>query len=127
MDKIYNCTISCTFRVRDNLTELIPNPNENNITGFILPDGRVARPIIGLEIENKDGSYKNLISQGSMAKVGFDDLEYDISEFTEDEDGSEGIENEEYELMPIENLPANMEPRFPSTLKIIEQRLKEMK
>jgi hypothetical protein len=128
MDKIYKCTVTCTFRVMENrLDEYIPQTGI--IAGFKLRDGRTVRPIIGMEIESKDdgSQYKCVTSQNEMAKLGLEDMEYDVSDFQEDELLSENLENEEYEAMPIENVPANLEPRFDSTREIIERRLKEGK
>jgi len=127
MDKIYKCTVTCTFRVLENrLDEYIPQTGI--VAGFKLRDGRTVRPVIGMEIESKDGSrYKYVTSQNEMAKLGLEDLEYDVSDFEEDEQASEQLEHEEYENMPIENIPANLEPRFESTKGIIERRLKEKK
>jgi hypothetical protein len=127
MDKIYKCTVTCTFRVLENrLDEYIPQTGI--VAGFKLRDGRTVRPVIGMEVESKDGSkFKSVTSQNEIAKLGLEDMEYDVSDFEEDEPASEHLENEEYEDMPIENIPANLEPRFDSTKDIIERRLKEGK
>jgi len=130
MDKIYSCTVAVTWRVKDTLTPYTGhNPLSSNgtIVGFTLPDGLKVRPIIGLEVESKDGKFKDLSHESQFAKLGFIDMDYDMSEFDEDEERSEKIEHEAYEDMPIENLPANLEPRFDSTREIIERRLKEGK
>ena len=130
MDKIYKCSIICNFRVKGNFKEYIPNPTySEDIVGFILPDGRTVRPIIGLEVESKDGtSFKDVTTQKGMDKLGLIlGEEYDDKRFEEDPYESEKLEQEEYENMPIENLPANLEPRFPETRAIIERRLKERK
>ena len=135
MDKIYKCSIICNFRVKGNFKEYIPNPTySEDIVGFILPDGRTVRPIIGLEVESKDGtSFKDVTTQKGMDKLGLilerwpnSSSEYEKC-FEEDTYESEKLEQEEYENMPIENLPANLEPRFPETRAIIERRLKERK
>lgn len=126
MDKIYTCRVTCSFRVKDTLKEFIPNFQET--TGFILPDGRTVRPILGLETESFDQlTYKEYTSGADMAALGMDDLEYINSEFELDDGGTEALENEEYEVMPLEQIPANLKTDYESTKKIIERRLKEGK
>ena len=128
MDKIYRCVISCTFRVKENL-EPKEAPHNQAIVGFTMPDGRVIRPIVAMEVESKGGNqYRDVTSQNEMGKLGLEDLDYDdVTGFEEEERASEQLENEEYDMMPLENIPANLEPRFDSTRSIIERRLRDGK
>jgi hypothetical protein len=124
MDKIYKCTVVVSFRVKDTHKEY--EAHDGSIIGFKLPNGSIVRPIIGLEEENKDGG-QDFSHESDFAKLGFEDLDYEVSDFEEWEEASEQLENDEYEDMPLENLPANLEPRFNSSKKIMERRLKEGK
>ena len=130
MDKIYRCLVTCTFRVNGNYEEYIPITNApfigEEIVGFKLPDGRIVRPVIGMEVESKDGQkFKDITDQKGLSKLGLYLIEYDTKDFEEIPGESEEIEHEAYESMPIDNLPVNLEPRFESTKEIIERRLKE--
>jgi hypothetical protein len=127
MDKIYRCTIVCTFRVKETLEPY--EANNQDIVGFTMPDGSIIRPIVGLEVEpSKGDKYRMVTSENEMGKLGLEDLNYDdVTGFSIDEDLSEELEHEEYELMPLENLPVNMDPDYESTKAIIERRLKEGK
>lgn len=126
MDKVYKCTVICSFRVKDTYEEL--EDNSGAIMGFTLPNGKEIRPIIGLEVMSKDGgNYRDVSSETSMAKLGFEDLDYEVSDFQEWEEASEQLENNEYEDMPLEQLPLNLDPRFKSTKVILERRLKKNK
>jgi len=126
MDKIYKCTVVVTFRVKEGYEEHLAY--DSSIIGFKLPNGRKVRPIIGLEVESKNGSKYTTHSQESeFAKLGFEDLDYLVADFEEDEIQSEQYENDEYENMPLEKIPAMLEPGFESTKKIIECRLREGK
>ena len=49
----------------------------SKVVGFKLPDGRTARPIIGLEIESKDGNkFEYVTSESKMSELGFEGLDY---------------------------------------------------
>jgi hypothetical protein len=129
MDKIYTCTASGSFQVKENLTLSLFIGGNGQVIGFKLPDGRIVRPCICLEVESKDGNkFRYITSESAMAKLGFEGLDYkDTTGFEEDFEESERFENDTYEDMPLESIPANLDPRYDSTKRIIERRLKEGK
>ena len=50
-----------------------------DIIGWILPDGRIVRPLIAFEVEDGD-KHANITSEVKMSDLGFEDLTYhDIS------------------------------------------------
>ena len=52
--------------------------------GYKLPDGRIVKPIIALEVQKKgDGDFKYLTDTEDMRKLGFDIIEYHGAEFQE--------------------------------------------
>lgn len=54
------------------------------IVGYQLPDGRLIRLVIALEIESKDGgSYEYVTSEQEMEKLGLGLLSYDDISFYE--------------------------------------------
>lgn len=62
------------IRVND---DMIPGEDCNgNIVRYTLPDGRVARMIMALEIEDTKGNVVCVTSEAEMGKLGFTGLEY---------------------------------------------------
>lgn len=56
------------------------------IIGYTLPDGRIARPCVALEIESADGKeYIYVTSEKAMTELGFTNLDYDNSKFEEED------------------------------------------
>jgi hypothetical protein len=50
--------------------------------GYKLPDGRIVKPIIALEVQKKgDGNFTYLTDTEDMRKIGFDIIEYHDAEF----------------------------------------------
>ena len=50
--------------------------------GYKLPDGRIVKPIIALEVQKKgDGDFTYLTSTEDMRKLGFDFIEYHGASF----------------------------------------------
>ena len=71
----YGFEVTGGFSVRK---DLVPEPNAiGGIRGFKLPDGRVALPIVALEIEAADGaSYEYVTSEKEMSELGMEGLDY---------------------------------------------------
>ena len=53
------------------------------IVGYKLPDGRIVRPVVALEVQKKKGTndFLYLTNAEDMRKLGFDIIEYHDAEF----------------------------------------------
>lgn len=79
-EKDYSFVVSGAFSVDNNLKPIFGVLN--TIVGFILPDGREARLIVAIEVENKiTGDYDYVTSEKQMSDLGFGCLEYDKADF----------------------------------------------
>ena len=54
-----------------------------NICGLELPDGRMVRLIVALEVEDKNGDYECITSEKEMSELGFESLDYNKCDFVE--------------------------------------------
>lgn len=73
---------------------LHPEPDySGNICSFILPDGKIVRLVVSLEIEDKNGNISYVTSEKGMEKLGFTSLDYDKSNFVESEQDIQTILN----------------------------------
>lgn len=56
----------------------------DTISAYKLPDGRTVRLVVALEVESADGtSYEYLTSESNMDSIGFTNLDYQDTSFTE--------------------------------------------
>ena len=87
-------TVTGGFEIAENLTPLVAFSGET--VGYVLPDGRVARLVVALEIEdrkkkNPEDAFTYITSEQAMADLGFEALDYGVTEFeTEDEPATSG-------------------------------------
>ena len=47
-----------------------------DVIGYTLPDGRIVRLVVALEIENFDNTFKYVVNQDAMETLGFENLDY---------------------------------------------------
>jgi hypothetical protein len=79
MENIYTFKVTGGFDIKP---ELKPELSfDHRTVGFKLPNGSSVRPIVALEVENKDGSYTYITSESKMADLGFEGLDYGNVEF----------------------------------------------
>ena len=83
----YPFTISGGFDVADNLNPLYSA--DGQVIGFALPDGRIARLALALEVENTEHPYgpqtfDYLTATDEMEALGFSGMDYDRTEFEAD-------------------------------------------
>lgn len=65
-----------------------------NICALNLPDGRVVRLVVALEIEDqKNNKFKYVTSEKEMEKLGFESLDYNKLDFIESEENIQTIKN----------------------------------
>jgi len=82
MNKIYNFNVSGGFDISDKFEEVLSCTGE--VYAFKLPDGRSVKLSVALEVESKNGrSFKYIISEAEMSKLGFECLDYTDSSFEE--------------------------------------------
>jgi hypothetical protein len=85
---IYRFNITGGFDIRTNLKEVHSNA-EGVVVGFELPDGKIVRPCICLEVEDTNADqfteqpFKYITSEREMAELGFEGLDYDQLDFFE--------------------------------------------
>ena len=77
---IYRFEVTGGFDIQDKLEE--EHSAIGTVKGFKLPDGRVVRPCVALEVEEDGGtSYSYITSEQEMAELGLEGLDYDNIEF----------------------------------------------
>jgi len=82
----YEFKVTGEFEVACHLKPVFGKGNrKNTIIGFELPDGRMARLLVGLELENKGNpeiqDYAHITSQQEMEMLGFGCLDYSMTSF----------------------------------------------
>lgn len=65
-----------------------------NICGIELPDGRMVRLIVALEVEDENGEYKYVTSEKEMEDLGFESLDYNKCDFVESDESIQDILND---------------------------------
>ena len=77
MGKVYRFEVTGGFDVNKKLKEKLDHSG-SYVCAFKLPDGRTFRPMFALEIESKDGSsFEYITDETDMADLGFEGLVYD--------------------------------------------------
>jgi hypothetical protein len=76
--ELYAFKVTGEFEVASHLKPVFGR--QNTIIGFELPDGRMARLIVGLELETND-DYAYITSQQEMDQWGFGCLNYSMTSF----------------------------------------------
>ena len=70
--QLYFFEVTGGFEVKKELKPSL-NFDESTIVGFELPDGRIARPCIALEVESEDGkSHEYITSESEMSNPGLE-------------------------------------------------------
>ena len=83
-EKPYKFVVKGGFDISSTLAEYLAW--DGGVIGFVLPNGKVAKLCVALEIEDGDGDgFTYVTSQNEMAKLGFQDLDYESLDFHEDE------------------------------------------
>jgi len=90
MAKDYKFEVTGGFLVGEKMAKMTEyHAHDGRVIGFQLPDGRIVRLIVALEIENEnDGTFKYASSQNEMEELGFGCLDYDQANFCETEETS---------------------------------------
>jgi len=72
---VYDFEVQGSFNIRNNLE--LHESWVGEVVGFRLPDGRLVRPIVGLEVESADGTkYEYVTDESTMSEMGFEGLDY---------------------------------------------------
>jgi len=72
---VYEFEVKGGFDIKNNLQ--LHESCIGETVGFRLPDGRLVRPVVGLEVESADGTKFEYITDGStMSELGFEGLDY---------------------------------------------------
>ena len=84
--ELYAFKVTGEFEVDCHLKPVFGKGNrQNTIIGFELPNGRMARLIVGLELETKVNpeiqDYAHITSQQEMEILGFGCLDYSMTSF----------------------------------------------
>lgn len=82
--KEYLFTVTGGFDISPELSEFLAW--DGGVVGFTLPDGRVAKLVVGLEISSPDpddDGFEHVTCERKMSELGFDNLDYDALDFHE--------------------------------------------
>lgn len=83
--KEYLFEVKGGFDISPSLEEF--HAHDGTVIGFTLPDGRVARACVALEVEDEEtGRIEYIISEQEMTGLGFDGLDYECLNFYETSD-----------------------------------------
>lgn len=72
-----NVEVSATIQFNQKYTPVLDSCG--SMVGYILPDGRMVKPMLGFEIQNPDGTYHYTINADNL---GIEVVQYDKCDFS---------------------------------------------